>query len=102
MNLDGISSINKAQLSETVQLKLFELINDQNLSPGDTIPSEAELAKHFCVSRSVIREALMGLVSMGIVEKNQGKLATISHPSANNLYKFLKYAMFISDNGLGM
>ncbi len=39
------------------------------LAPGARMPSERELAEQFQVARTSVREALQGLVSLGIVER---------------------------------
>jgi len=41
-------------------------------SPGDQLPSEPELAEHFGVSRSVIRQATMRLEQEGLVRRVRG------------------------------
>lgn len=44
------------------------MILDERLSPGDRLPTEAELASRFGVSRHKLREELRGLTAMGILE----------------------------------
>ncbi|MGG0717961.1 FadR/GntR family transcriptional regulator [Robertmurraya massiliosenegalensis] len=43
-----------------------------NLKPGERLPSERELASHFNVSRTTIREALRTLELNGLIEIRQG------------------------------
>ena len=42
------------------------------MAPGSKLPSEHQLAKRFGVSRSVVREAVSGLASRGMLERRQG------------------------------
>jgi GntR family transcriptional regulator len=42
------------------------------LSPGDQLPAEPEIAEHFGVSRSVVRQALMRLDQEGLVRRAHG------------------------------
>lgn len=47
-------------------------ISDGQLKPGDRIPSERKLATMLGVSRPSVREAIMVLEAMGMVESRQG------------------------------
>jgi GntR family transcriptional regulator len=42
------------------------------LSPGDQLPAEPDIAEHFGVSRSVVRQALMRLDQEGLVRRAHG------------------------------
>lgn len=95
-----IKAINRESLTETVRNQLTQLITDQALKPGDTLPSEGELAERFGVSRPVIREVLRGLNAMGVVEISQGRRPRISQPSAEHLETFLRFSISGSDDGL--
>lgn len=55
-------------------------ISDLSLKEHDRLPSEAELCKHFDVSRTVIREALAQLVNEGLIYRLQGKGAFVRGP----------------------
>lgn len=52
--------------------QLRDLITRGDLAPGHRLPSEAEMAPLFGVSRSTIREALRILVTDGLVETKRG------------------------------
>jgi DNA-binding FadR family transcriptional regulator len=60
----------------TAAVQVAESIKNQvvegALMPGDTLPSERELARQMAVNRSTIREALHRLEGMGMVEIRQG------------------------------
>lgn len=53
-------------------------IRENDLMPGDRLPSEATLSKELNVSRTVVREAFRSLAAMRIIELATGKRATIS------------------------
>lgn len=61
-----------AQLSDQVAEALTAEIRGGRLAPGDKLPSEAVLVEQFAVSRSVVREALSRLKSLGLVDSRQG------------------------------
>ncbi len=58
---------------EQVRTQLIEQIRSGGLAVDDRLPSEAELAKAFGVSRSVIREALNSLNALGLTRSHAGK-----------------------------
>jgi GntR family transcriptional repressor for pyruvate dehydrogenase complex len=51
------------------------------LAPGDQLPSDAELARQFGVSRGVARECVRGLEERGVVTVKHGRGATVTAPS---------------------
>jgi GntR family transcriptional regulator len=66
--------------------RIFALIEDEGLRPGDRLPTEAVLAKHFGVGRTTAREALKLLEQDGIVDVRHGsgrfvsQVATLERP----------------------
>ncbi|MFC4779362.1 GntR family transcriptional regulator [Paenibacillus sp. GCM10023252] len=54
-------------LYEQMRVKILELIRERGLKPHDPMPSEVELAKLFGVSTRTSKEAMLHLVSEGIV-----------------------------------
>jgi GntR family transcriptional regulator, transcriptional repressor for pyruvate dehydrogenase complex len=70
--------IDRQRLGEIVAERLGEWITERQLKPGDRLPSEPELAAHFGVARTVVREALSKLKTLGVIEVFQGKGAFVS------------------------
>jgi GntR family transcriptional repressor for pyruvate dehydrogenase complex len=60
-----------------------------DIKPGDTIPSERDLAEELNVSRTTIREAIIALKVMGLVDVKQGKRAKVTAPSVDNVLEIL-------------
>ena len=52
--------------------KIRELIKNNNLQAGDTIPGENDLSKLFNVSRGTVRQAIALLQEDGLIYKQQG------------------------------
>ncbi|WP_395398784.1 FadR/GntR family transcriptional regulator [Pseudoduganella sp. UC29_106] len=60
-------------LAHAVVSYVSELIRDGRITPGQKVPSEAEIIQALGVSRSVVREAMSQLQATGAVETRQGK-----------------------------
>jgi GntR family transcriptional regulator, transcriptional repressor for pyruvate dehydrogenase complex len=61
-----------ARLSDQVAEQLATEIKQGRLMPGDKLPTEARLVEQFEVSRTVVREAVSRLKSLGLVDSRQG------------------------------
>lgn len=58
------------------------------LQPGDSLPSEGELARTWEVSRLTIREAVKVLAGRHLIEVHQGRPAVVAQPSARPIGDF--------------
>lgn len=58
-------------LVDVVQKTILEYIKKNHLSPGDKLLSEEALSKQLGVGRNVVREALSGMKSFGILESRK-------------------------------
>lgn len=67
-----ITPVKRKKMSELVLEKIQALIKDGTFPANEKLPSEAELAKMFQVSRAPVREALSVLTASGVVESRQG------------------------------
>lgn len=77
---NAFKSIERSSLVDKVEANLVELLQQQRLKVGDSIPTELELAEKLEVSRTVIREALLRLRLMGLIESKKKKGAVITSP----------------------
>lgn len=53
-------------------------IRENELGPGDRLPSELTLSKELSVSRTVVREAFRSLAAMRLIDLSVGKRATVA------------------------
>ena len=67
-------------LTDQVETKLLELFKKEDLRNGDAIPKENELCEAMGVSRTVIREALTRLKTIGLIESKKNKGMTLTEP----------------------
>jgi len=65
-----------------VASRLEEAILSGELAPGDYLPSEREISAQMDVSRSVVREALGRLASLGLVRSVHGSGTRVEEPSS--------------------
>lgn len=75
-----LKAIDTSTLVDRVEAKLVELLQSRQLKLGDSIPKEVELAEAIGVSRTVVREALLRLRMMGLIESKKKKGSVITSP----------------------
>ena len=66
------------RLYRVVAGRIQELIRDENIAPGERLPSERDLAAKLSVSRASLREALIALELAGHVEVRGGSGVYVS------------------------
>src|SRR2546427_7761460 len=59
--------------ADQIRLGILDAIISGQLKAGDRLPSEADQARGFKVSRAVVREALRSLAQLGIITVVQGR-----------------------------
>jgi GntR family transcriptional repressor for pyruvate dehydrogenase complex len=77
---NSLKAIDTTSLVDKVENSLVELLQQKNLQVGDSIPKEIELVALLGVSRTVIREALTRLRTMGLIESKKKKGSVITSP----------------------
>ena len=75
------------KLSDQISEFLISEIEAGTVQLGELLPSEADLADQFQVSRTVIREALGRLKYDGILESSQGSRSKVSKDSAKQVFR---------------
>ncbi|WP_291868908.1 GntR family transcriptional regulator [Maribacter sp.] len=79
-NRINITPLTNLSLVDKVEISITEYIKQNKLEVGDTIPKEMEFSEALGVSRTVIREALSRLRTIGIIETKKHKGMVLSHP----------------------
>ncbi|PKG46494.1 MULTISPECIES: FadR/GntR family transcriptional regulator [unclassified Planococcus (in: firmicutes)] len=77
--------------------EMRDMIREQNIRPGDRIPSERELAEKLAVGRSTIREALRSLELLGLIETRRGEGTFLADPRKHRLVELLA-TFILQDN----
>jgi len=70
------------------------------LAPGSQLPSEADLAARYGVSRLTVREAVKVLAGRGLLELARGRRAVVREPDGSALGDFLGAVMKHDPKGL--
>src|SRR5690606_1691973 len=86
-NMKNPASAGRRQLSVTLSRYREIEISEGRLKPGERIPSESQLTERFGVSRNVVREAVAGLKSDGLVESYQGAGAFVSEKAHRRSFR---------------
>ena len=81
-----------ARLSDQVAQQLAAEIKAGRLASGAKLPPEARLVEQFAVSRTVVREAVSRLKSLGLVDSRQGSGVYVQAPGIGPLNFFLPHA----------
>jgi GntR family transcriptional regulator, transcriptional repressor for pyruvate dehydrogenase complex len=77
--------IDTRSLVDKVEFYLIDLFIRKKLNPGDLIPKEVDLASTLRVSRTVIRETLNRLKTMGLIESVKHKGTVIKSPDLSEI-----------------
>jgi GntR family transcriptional repressor for pyruvate dehydrogenase complex len=77
--------------------EMRDMIREQNIRPGDRIPSERELAEKLAVGRSTIREALRSLELLGLIETRRGEGTFLADPKKHRMVELLS-TFILQDN----
>ena len=80
-----IPAIDTRSLVDKVEMNLIDLFIKHQLKPGDAIPREVELASAMGVSRTVIRESLTRLKTMGLIESKKHTGTVIKSPDLSEI-----------------
>lgn len=70
------------------------------MAPGTSLPSEAELAERYAVSRLTIREAVKLLAGRGLLELARGRRAVVREPDGSAFADFLTAIIHNDSKGL--
>lgn len=75
-------AVPRTKLYQKVVKQVQDIIRDGLLQPGDKLPPERQLAEMLHVSRGSLREAILALESMGLVEPRHGEGTVVRDLSA--------------------
>jgi GntR family transcriptional repressor for pyruvate dehydrogenase complex len=86
-----LQALPRRKIRDQAAEQIKELISSKQLSPGDRLPTETELADSFGVSRLSVREATKALEYLGIVEAKTGVGLTVGQIDLDRVTQHLGF-----------
>lgn len=99
MSLSGDARSDHGSAASAVADDLAQQILGE-LTPGQSLPSEADLAERYSVSRLTIREAVKLLAGRGLLELSRGRRAMVREPDGSAFTDFLTSIVRTDPKGL--
>src|SRR5690606_37993226 len=96
----SLTAIDSKSLVDRVENQLIELFISNKVKMGDSIPKETDLADILGVSRTVIREALLRLRMIGLIDSKKKRGAILTNPDLLGLLKKGLYPSILTDETL--
>lgn len=84
MEINKIQPIENFTLADRIEQRIVEHIKENNLKPGDALPKEIQLAEWLGVSRTAVREAMMRLRTLGLIESKKHRGMVLKEPDLIN------------------
>lgn len=95
--LDSWQPLGQGRLNERIRMEILRVLQTRDLSPGDRLPSERELASSLQVSRPSVREAVRTLQAEGRLVVKHGQGVFVAEPA---MQKTLRESMARLDHSL--
>lgn len=95
-----LQKVERVSLSENIAGQIMDSISKGDLRPGQRLPSERELCKHFGVGRSSLREAIQCLAIIGILDVSVGNGTFIAEDTTRFLGKILRWRVFTEQHNI--
>jgi GntR family transcriptional repressor for pyruvate dehydrogenase complex len=71
--------VERRTVTDEVRDAIAESIRTGVLAPGSQLPSERDLCQQFGVARTSVREAIQGLVVVGVIERRGNRSYVVEH-----------------------
>ena len=75
----AFAPVTRETLSAQIRDQLLDRITNGTLAPGVRVPSERDLSDQFKVARTSVREAMQGLLSLGVIERRGNRSYVSEH-----------------------
>jgi GntR family transcriptional regulator, transcriptional repressor for pyruvate dehydrogenase complex len=95
----SLQTVHRQKLSDEIVRQLENLILNNELSVGDALPPERELALQLGVSRNILREAISTMVQKGLLEVRQGSGTFVASPTVELLRDSLSFFVRFNKSG---
>lgn len=92
-----LNTVARPKLRDVIAGRLKSYIVEENLKPGDRLPTETDLARRFGVSRLSLREATKSLEFLGIVEARPGRGLSVGQVDMDRVTEYLGFHPALQD-----
>ena len=93
VNMPSLRPINVPSIHSEIQEHIKDYILVNKLQPDDPLPTEAQFAEQLHVSRTVVREALRALESLGVIYSRRGEGRYVSRFNLDPVLQNLNYSL---------
>lgn len=80
LSLTRLQAVDTSSLVDRAEKRIILYIQENRMKVGDALPKELDLAERLGVSRTVVREALLRLRTIGLIESKKHKGAVLTNP----------------------
>lgn len=87
----------KEDITHLLILRFQQMLGEGLLSPGSKLPSERDLAVHFGVARSSLRQALKVLEIMGVIRQKVGDGSYLNEDASSVLAVPMEFLFLLDD-----
>jgi len=91
---------NKEDVTHLLILRFQQMLADGVISPGTKLPPERELAAHFQVARSSLRQALKVLEIMGVITQKVGDGSYLNRDASTVLAVPMEFLFLLDDTSV--
>ena len=95
-----IRRVHRTTISDQICEQMKQMILDRTWKPGQKVPSEGELAEQFGVSRASIREALLKLNAVGLLESRFSGGHYVREAGADICMNAILPIVYVSNNSV--
>lgn len=95
-----LSPVDTSSLVDKVEMNLIRFLITNNFKPGDAVPKELDLTQTLGVSRTVVREALLRLRMIGLIESKKHRGAVLANPDLLSLLQKTLYPTMLDEKTL--
>lgn len=100
LHLDDGARSRGGLATETVVHHLEQMIFSGGFEPGDSLPSESEIAARLGVSRLTVREGVRALQTRGLIVVSHGRRPVIAPPNSAPLHDYFSASVLRDPRGL--
>lgn len=99
-SIPKLGGVDTSSLVDKVEERIISFIQETKMKVGDVLPKELDLAESLGVSRTVIREALLRLKTVGLIESKKHKGAILTNPDVLGSFKKIFHPSILDSDTL--